>query len=439
MTGILLTKSTTPIIGWVANILGFIMEGIFNILNFIGIPNIGLSIILFTIVIYLLMLPLTIKQQKYSKLSAKMNPELQAVNAKYKNRKDNDSMMQMNAETQAIYAKYGVSPTGSCLQMLIQMPILLSLYQVIYRMPAYVSKIGNAFGALADEIINRGLVGKVQEFAQAANYKNNFAVNERNAIIDVLNKLNSADLLSFARENGFADIQLSGRNILTQGSEKGLIDIYNNFLGLNMANAPSDIVKVAMETGAWLMVVAAISIPLFAAVTQWINVKLMPQQAQSNDNKNDTASSMASSMKTMNMIMPIMSAFFCYSLPTGMGLYWIAGSVVRSIQQIIINRHIDKMDLNDIIEANKEKSVKKMEKVKNKQARLQQYANMSTKGIGGTVNTKNYTQKALEAADKTGDSDHSEVKPSSTNAKPGSLMAKANAVKDYNERNNSKK
>lgn len=438
MTGILLTKSTTPIIGWVANILGFIMEGIFNVLNFIGLPNIGLSIILFTIVIYLLMLPLTIKQQKYSKLSAKMNPELQAVNAKYKNRKDNDSMMQMNAETQAIYAKYGVSPTGSCVQMLIQMPILLSLYQVIYRMPAYVSKIGNAFGTLADEIINRGLVAKVQEFAQAASFKNNFAVNERNAIIDVLNKVNSADLLSFARENGFAEIQLNGRDILTQGSERGLIDIYNNFLGLNMANAPSDIVKTAMEAGAWMMVVAAISIPLLAAITQWINVKLMPQQEKSKD-KNDTANTMASSMKTMNMIMPIMSAVFCYSLPTGMGLYWIAGSVVRSIQQVIINRYIDKMDLSDIIDANKEKSAKKMEKVKDKQARLQQYANMSTKGIGGTVNTKNYTQKALVSADKTEDSDNSEVKPSSTSAKPGSLMAKANAVKDYNERNNSKK
>ena len=63
---------------------------------------------------YLLMMPLTIKQQKFSKLSAKMNPELQAVQAKYKNRKDNDSMMAMNMETKAIYAKYGVSPTGSC-------------------------------------------------------------------------------------------------------------------------------------------------------------------------------------------------------------------------------------------------------------------------------------------------------------------------------------
>ena len=113
------------------------MNGIFEVINFIGIPNIGLSIILFTIVVYLMMLPLTIKQQKFSKLSAKMNPELQAIQAKYKNRKDNESAMQMNAETQAVYAKYGVSPTGSCVQLLIQMPILLALYQVISKIPAY--------------------------------------------------------------------------------------------------------------------------------------------------------------------------------------------------------------------------------------------------------------------------------------------------------------
>lgn len=111
MLGVLLTKDTGKILGPIVKLLGYIMEGIFYVLDKIGIPNIGLAIILFTIVMYLLMMPLTIKQQKFSKLSAKMNPELQAVQAKYKNRKDNDSMMAMNMETKAIYAKYGVSPT----------------------------------------------------------------------------------------------------------------------------------------------------------------------------------------------------------------------------------------------------------------------------------------------------------------------------------------
>ena len=115
MNGILLTQNSTFIIGQVAWLLGKIMEGIFEVLNMIGIPNIGLAIILFTIVVNLLMMPLTIKQQKFSKLSAKMNPEIQAIQAKYKNRKDQDAQLAQNQEIQAVYAKYGVSPTGSCL------------------------------------------------------------------------------------------------------------------------------------------------------------------------------------------------------------------------------------------------------------------------------------------------------------------------------------
>ena len=108
MNFILLTQNETFLIGPIAKLLGLIMNGIFYVIDFIGIPNIGLAIILFTIVVNLLMLPLTIKQQKFSKLSQKMQPEIQEVQKKYKNKKDQASMMAMNQETQAIYAKYGM-------------------------------------------------------------------------------------------------------------------------------------------------------------------------------------------------------------------------------------------------------------------------------------------------------------------------------------------
>lgn len=417
MTGILLTKSSTPIIGWVAEILGIIMNGIFNLLDFISIPNVGISIILFTIVVYLLLLPLTIKQQKFSKLSAKMNPELQAIQAKYRGKKDNESAMQMQAETQAVYAKYGVSPSGSCVQLLIQMPILFALYQVIYRMPAYVSKIGNAFGILADEIIGKDLVGKVKELAQAAQYTKNFDLNEKNAIIDTLNSMNFTELQSFAETNNLSNLETIN-----------LIEKYNNFFGLNIANSPSAIIGNAIKVGAWGMVIAAIMIPVLSAVTQWINVKLMPQNNQSSSNQNEMANTMATSMKTMNMVMPVMSAIFCYTLPAGMGIYWIAGSVVRSIQQVVINKHIDKMDLNEVIEKNKEKSQKKIAKIKANQEKMQMYANMNTRGINNT-----YAQKA-DAASKISDIDVSAT--TNRTAKPGSMLEKANMVKEFNERNN---
>ena len=437
MNMIYLTQSG-GFLGGIAKILGFIMDGIFNLLDLIGIPNIGLSIILFTLVVYLLMMPLTIKQQKFSKLSAKMNPELQAIRNKYEGKKDNDSMMQMNAETQAVYAKYGVSPSGSCVQLLIQMPILLSLYKVIYGMPAYVTKIGNVFRVLADKIItvdngeflkNSGsetitsvisMYGKSMEDG-----------NLSNGIIDVLNKLSTSDMNLIANHYGLADLTYEGELILSSATQTGLIDKFNDFLGINMANSPSFMVSEALASGAYLMVVVAFLIPALSAITQWLNVKLMPQQQPADNKKGSTEDTMASSMKMMNTMMPLMSAFFCYTLPAGMGLYWIAGSVVRSIQQVVINKHINKMDLQELIEKNKEKSAKKMAKVQEQQKRYAEYAAMNTKKIS---TNEIYTQKAKAAAEKADNA----VSPSTSSAKPGSLMARANMVKDFNERNSNK-
>ena len=123
---ILLTKSSAPIIGQLASVMGWIMDGIYRVLDLVGIQNLGLCIIIFSIIIYALMTPLQIKQQKFSKLSSVMQPELQKIQKKYKDKKDQASMQKMQEETQLVYQKYGVSPTGSCVQLLIQFPVLMA-------------------------------------------------------------------------------------------------------------------------------------------------------------------------------------------------------------------------------------------------------------------------------------------------------------------------
>ena len=433
---ILLTQNSTPIIGQVAWVLGKIMEGIFTVIDFIGLPNIGLAIILFTIVVNLLMMPLTIKQQKFSKLSAKMNPEIQAIQNKYKGKKDNESMMAQNQEVQAVYAKYGVSPTGSCVQLLIQMPILFALYQVIQAMPAYVSKIGNTFGVLADKIISVDQAAFLQNSGVEAitrtvsMYGRHIADgNMHNGIIDVLNKLSSTDMAVLADHYDLSSLTYQGQLILSNEGTRGLIDTYNNFLGLNIGNSPQHIISSAWAAGSWLLLIGALMIPILSAATQWINVKLMP--TQDTGNKDGQPSGMASSMKMMNTIMPLMSAWFCFSLPCGMGLYWVAGSVVRSVQQVIINRHIDKLDFEEIIKKNSKKNAKKLEKMKEQQEKLNAYASMNTRSIQNKANVKsNMTDQEREAAMKKATEYYS------GNAKPGSLMAKANMVRQYNEKNN---
>ncbi len=437
MSDILLTQNSGKIVGPIARLLGYIMEGIFVLLDKIGIPNIGLAIILFTIVIYLLLMPLTIRQQKFSKLSVKMNPELQAIQAKYKGKTDNESMMAMNMETKAVYAKYGVSPSGSCIQLLIQMPILLALYRVIYNMPAYVAKIKEAFFPLVDNLIAQaGSSEFIQTFSQARLFSRQFTDESftsgvttyvQNTFIDVLNKASTSEWLSI--KDKFPSLSADVDRTLS------LLDQYNSFLGLNIGNSPSYVMKEAVASRSFLLLIAALSIPVLSAVTQWINVKLMPQQDTSQNNKNasDQQNAMMQSMKTMNMMMPIMSAIFCYTLPAGMGLYWIAGSVVRSIQQVVINKHIDKMDLDEIIKKNEGKAKKKMEKAGVRAQQMAAYASMNTKNVSGIPKAQskpNMTQEEREEAVRKSTEYYNK------NAKPGSMMSKANMVRQYNEKNN---
>ena len=442
MDFILLTQNSTPIFRYIVWILGKLMEGIFTVIDAFGIPNIGLAIILFTIIINLLMMPLTIKQQKFAKLSSKMSPELQAIQLKYKDKVDQNSRLAMNNEMQAVYAKYGVSPTGSCGYLLIQMPILFALYRVIYAMPAYVKKIGDTFRVLATTIIsadnaawlmnpdfsefaNAEQVEKASNIAKTISmYGNNISeTNMENGVIDVLNRLSSSDMSLVAQHYGLTDLTFNGQLILSNSTTRGLIDTYNNFLGLNIGDSPQTLIVQAFHNGAWPVLIGALMIPILSAATQWINVKLMPQQ-DSNNNKNvdDTTAQMQSTMKSMNTVMPLLSAWFCLSLPAGMGLYWVAGSIVRSIQQVVINKHIDKMDVDQIIEKNKEKSAKKIEKMKENQDKINAYASMSTKNINQRANIS------------TSQSSSTEVK----SAKAGSMMSKANMVSEYNKKSGKK-
>ena len=432
-----------PII-WV---LGKIMNVIFMGIDAIGIPNVGLAIILFTIVVNLIMLPLTIKQQKFSKLSAKIQPEVQEIQAKYKNRKDQNSQMLMSQEIQMVYAKYGVSQTGGCLYLLIQMPILFSLYRIIVSMPAYVTKIGDTFRVLASKVLEADPTCEFLRNAEnsSTSIANTFSMYGRNigdvvdeksinGVVDVLNKLSSTDMSVVAQHYGLSDLTYNGQLILSNDTTKGLIDTYNNFLGLNAGNSPQYIISQAMKTGAWLLVIGAIMLPILCMVTQWINSKLIPQAASNPNDPN--GSTMNSSMKTMNIIMPIISGYFCFSWPSGMGIYWTAGSVVRIIQQVMINKHIDKIDFDELIVQNAEKSKAKMEKIKANQEKLNEYAKMNTKNISSpsgksmaakaNSNKGNVSQTEIDASSTT----------SSTSAKSGSMFEKANRVKQYNEKNN---
>jgi YidC/Oxa1 family membrane protein insertase len=409
--GILATQSSTPIIGEVAKVLGLLMNAIFVFLSStFGIENIGLCIILFTFIIYSLMLPLTIRQQKFSKLSAKMNPEIQAIQKKYKDKKDQQSMMAMNEETKAIHAKYGTSPTGGCLQLIIQMPILFSLYGVINNIPAYVSSVKNTYSTLVSGIMSTsGFQTIMEEIGKGKSINpDKYDYTQANTIIDVLYKFNTSDWVNLTEK--FPSLA----TVITETSEK--MSHMNSFLGgINIADAPiTNLFSIA------------ILVPILSGLTQWINVKLMPQPQQAVNTEDNP---MANSMKTMNLMMPIMSAVMAFTLPIGLGLYWIAGAVIRCVQQLAINKYMDKVDLDELIKKNLEKSNKKREKQGLPQISASAKANV--KNIEVTSNEK----QVKSEDDKKADIKKSTEYYNKGNIKSGSIRDKANMVKQFNEKN----
>ena len=419
----LLTKSTTFIIGPVASLLGYIMNAIFWVQSQIGIESIGLCIILFTVVIYMLLMPLTIKQQKFSKLQSKMNPELQAIQKKYKDkRQDQAAMMKMNEETQAVYQKYGVNPMGSCLQLIIQMPILFALYRVIWNIPAYVGTVKNAFLPLAQALMS---ASGAQDFMAEIASKNAVSFKEMTelTLIDVLYKFKPENWSALLKQ--FPDLS----SLIT--STQGDVDRMNYFLGLNIADSPASIFQTAIAAGSVLMIIAALLVPVLSALTQWLNTKLMSAQNDTQPTSGGASDTMAATMKSMNVMMPIMSAIFCFTLPVGMGIYWIAGAVIRSIQQLIVNKHIDKMDLDDIVKKNVEKANKKRAKQGLPPQKITNTAKLNTKTIDRPQPSKEERDQKIQNA--------TDYYKNTTKAKPGSLASKAQMVQQYNEKHAKKK
>ena len=429
---ILATKSGTPIIGQLATVMGWIMDGIYKLLNIFGIQNIGLCIIIFSILIYALMTPLQIKQQKFSKLSDVMQPELQKIQKKYKGKNSDQAAMQkMQEETQAVYQKYGVSPTGSCVQLAIQFPILMALYQVIYKIPAYVGSVKNILSAAVTNITAvNGYTDILQNFIKDNKMTRVQLIMDgskatSNSVTDFLYALSPSQWKSLAETS-----QFSGFSDTLNSTAKEISHV-QDFLGLNIADQPLTYIKAAFVGGSIILAIVAILIPILAWATQMLNIKLMPQAAQQGNGESQQ-DAMMNSMKTMNMVMPLMSAVFCFTFPVGLGIYWVASAAVRSVQQFIINKKMDKIDIQVLINENMKKMEKKREKAGLPPQKITNQAHQSVKNINkiekGSSNTdvQSRAKKVEEAYQK------------ASNAKADSITAKANMVKAFDERNKKK-
>ena len=432
MDYLVLTKSGGMIMGPISMVLGWIMDALFKFTSSVGVLNIGLCIILFTLVVKILMFPLTIKQQKSSKLMAVMQPEIQAIQNKYKGKSDNDSMMRMNVETKAVYEKYGTSMTGGCLQLLIQMPILFALYRVIYNIPAYVNSVKEYFmqvvyaisGVTDAALLQEGAADRLMQFITDNNIKLTTmpALGDltgmsgealANKMVDILYKLNPAQWAELS------NVFPKAASVIAENA--AAIESMNSFLGINLANNPW---QGFMPNLAWL-------IPILAGLTQWFSAKLMTANQSQPQDENSASAQM---MKQMNVMMPLMSVFFCFTFPAAVGIYWVASSAFQILQQVIVNAYLDKVDIDEMIAKNVEKANKKRAKQGLPPQKINKTASESLKQIQAAQEREE--AKRAEKLERTKEQVKESNEYYNKDAKPGSLAAKAAMVAKYNEKHN---
>lgn len=409
-----------PIIKQIAWLLGKLMNGIYIVMdNVFNVQNIGVCIIIFTIIIYTLMIPLTIKQQKWSKLQAVMQPELQKIQKKYEGKRDQASQLKMQEETQAVYEKYGTSMSSGCLPMLIQLPILFALYPVIQNIPKYVNGVKEVYMPVVQEIMAADGFQKIMEAigkeSPVLMNPSSYDYSQADTLVNVLYKFQDSTWNTLVEK-----IPSLEGIVNTTVAQVGHL---NSFLGINIGETPATMFMAALKSFSIVGIILAVIIPVIAGLSQFISVKLQPQAAGTDSNNQ-----MANSMKTMTYTMPLFSVFLGFTLPAGLGLYWAISAIVRCVQQVAINKYMSKKDVNEIIEENQKKAAKKREKKGTSAKEINRMATTSTKNVDTkrkSTMTEEERQKKLEKAAN-----------SNKNAKAGSLAAKANMVSRYNSSNN---
>ncbi len=287
------------------------------LLNFIYgfVSNYGLSIILFTILTKVILFPLSLKQQKSMVKMQQVQPKLKEIQEKYKS-----DQQRQSEETMKLYKEYGVNPMGGCLPLLIQLPILLALYRVMYQPLTYMLKYS------ADRI---------------ADLATKYAVTADNARMAEIAIAKAGNLIDFS------------------------------FFGLDLSGAPNIVAPSLL----WIIpITAALTTFLSSKVTTAMNKpekteeaakpkRVLSAEPSQNKGNSDSTQSMT---KSMNLMMPIMTLWITFTVPAALGLYWTISNLITMLQQIVLNKIYGPKYKEEVDAKEQEKALIRKEKFKNK-------------------------------------------------------------------------
>lgn len=418
----------TGFLGPFAYVLGKLFEIIYNLLaDGNGIANLGICIIIFTVVVKIIMFPFTFKQQKSSKINMMIQPELEKVQKKYKDKKDQESVMKQQQEMQEIYDKYGTSMTSGCLGSLIQLPIIYALYRVIQKIPAYVPHVYDLYRPIADKVVEGQGLDKaftyLQEFVKSNSVSGaTYSVSQVEKLLEKGAELNINHIVDTISNFGVTSLKQLADSLNFGPAVANSIDSIENiytFLGINISDAPG------FHLGLPLL------IPILSALFQYLSMKV--SMSRSSDTGNNSSQTM---MKSMSVTMPVMSFVMCITLPSFIGIYWATSAAVTMLTQIFVNAYYDHIDMDELLQKQMEKAAKKKKKGKkslmqrmleNSEEMQAEMEKMQAMRDNSSRSLKNYTPSE-------------EKKNTSVNKtyKKGSIGSKANIMLNYNDTNKEK-
>lgn len=332
--------------GIINSIFGSILNVIFEgVLMITPVAALAISIIVFTLVVRILLTPLQLSSQRGTRKISKIQPEMNKIQAKYKGRTDQASQLKQSQEMQELYKKYKINPFAGCLPLLIQFPLIMGLFNVLRAPAHYIKHLGAEYAAIAQILIDK--VSGYQSLLEP--YRSSIEAMTRmtKTGYDFTNSTQLGRFLSHLTTAQWDQVlgQIQDPttvNMITSAVE--LKNKYETFFGLSVVDTPSGLIS-----SQWWVIL----IPIIAGASTYIFTKLT--MSANGTDPSSQAGSAASMMKTMNIVMPIMTGAFAYTMPIGLAIYWISGNVIMLVQQMIVNKILDKQDAQFEIQLAKER------------------------------------------------------------------------------------
>jgi YidC/Oxa1 family membrane protein insertase len=298
----------------IAELFGYILNALYNLIN-----NYGIAIIIFSILLRLILIPITIKQQKSMKKSAKLQEEMKNIQEKYKNNPE-----KLNQETMELYKRENMNPLSGCsgcLSVILQFIIIISVFWLVSQPLTYMKKVNNS------ELFNE-YKEKIEQEQQSENNSTYKSYKE----ITIINNVEE-DYQEIIEQ--LKDENIENREELENKKEQlEELRINMKFLGIDLSKVPNK------NMNDWKVYV----IPVLYVITSFISIKIstsIQNNKNTNDEKPEELESMEQMNKTMSYMIPIMSIYIAFIAPLGLALYWLISNVLMIFERLLINKFMN--------------------------------------------------------------------------------------------------